>query len=145
MARKRRWLWLFTGSVIVGLSVFLLGLLITIPSSAHSASAMSLQPTPVRTVYTSHGEVSVYDPHQVEQAAGVWRRTTVQRHTYTAAATAQRSGISLVPRRGAPVLPLLAGALPPVSCLLLYWVSRQRRNGRRGATDFSTIGVKNER
>jgi hypothetical protein len=142
MAGKRRWLWLFTGSVVLGLGVFLLGLLITAPSSAYSASAMSPQPAPVRIVHTSHGEISVYDPQQVEQATGVWRKTTVQRYTYSAVATAQRSGVSVVPRRGAPVLPLLAGAFPPVSCLLLYSVSRQRRKSRRGATDFTIIGSK---
>ncbi|MGH9821637.1 MAG: hypothetical protein ACREDR_00040 [Blastocatellia bacterium] len=145
MKGKSKWPWLFTGSVIVGFCVFLLGLLITIPSSAHSATAQVLQPPPVRIIHTSHGEISVYDPHQVEQAAGVLRKTTVQDRTYTSATTAHRSGVSQVPRNGVPVLPLLAGAFPPGSCLLLYGFSRRRREGRREATDVSAIGVNNER
>lgn len=143
MKGKSKWPWLFTGSVIVGFCVFLLGLLITIPSSAHPTTAQALQPPPVRTIHTSHGEVSVYDPHQVEQAAGVWRKTTVQNRTYTHATT-QRSGVSQVRRKGVPVLPLLAGAFPPGSCLMLYGFSR-RRESRRGATDVSARGVNNER
>ena len=129
MIRKRRWLLLFIGSIFAGLCLFLLTLFITVPPSAHSAPALLQQPTPIAIVHTGHGEMKVYDPQQLKQSIGVWRKTVMQQHTFTATAPA-------LMEKGVPVVPLVAGAFPPGFCLLSYGVSRQRRRGLRGKHRF---------
>jgi hypothetical protein len=137
MARKRRWLLLFSGSICAGLCLFLLGLFVPVPSSAHLAAAPPQQPASLVTVHTGHGEMKVYDPQQLKQASGVWRKTAIQQHTFTATAPARHSEAQASPWGGLPVVPLLAGFFPPGCCLLLYAVSRQRRREVREDQRFS--------